>query len=169
MLKVVVMGVSGSGKTSVGQALASHLSATFIEGDGLHTPVNVAKMSAGTPLTDSDRWPWLDAVGGELLLRSPAIASCSALRRRYRDRLRVAAGAELRFVFLSVARSELARRMSSRANHFMPASLLDSQLATLEVPDDELDVLTLDGSQPAGSVAEQAAAWLESQPMEPLR
>ena len=166
MLKVVVMGVSGCGKTNVGQALATQLSATFIEGDRLHPATNVAKMSAGTPLTDDDRWPWLDAVGAGLRAGAPAIASCSALRRKYRDRLRVAAGATLRFVFLSVQRPELEWRLSSRRDHFMPASLLDSQLATLELPRDEPDVLTLDGSRPVGSIADQAAAWLADQLVE---
>ena len=169
MLKVVVMGVSGCGKTNVGQALASQLSATFIEGDRLHPAANVAKMSAGTPLTDDDRWPWLDAVGAELRQHPVAIASCSALKRKYRDRLRLAAGANLRFVFLSVDRLELERRMSARRDHFMPATLLDSQLATLEVPKDEPDVLTLDGSRSVGSIADRAAGWLADQLMESLQ
>ena len=167
IFKLVVMGVSGCGKTSVGQALASHLSATFIEGDRLHPAANVAKMSAGAPLTDDDRWPWLDAVGAELMAYPRTIASCSALKRKYRDRLRVAAGTSLRFVFLSVDRLELERRMSKRLDHFMPASLLDSQLATLEVPADEPDILTLDGARPVGSIAHEAAAWLAGQLVEP--
>lgn len=167
MLKVVIMGVSGCGKTNVGQAVASKVSATFIEGDRLHPAANVAKMSAGTPLTDDDRWPWLDVVGAQLLDCAPAVASCSALRRKYRDRLRESAGIGVRFVFLSVGRPELERRMSVRQNHFMPANLLDSQLAILEIPSAESDVLTLDGSRPVGSIADQAAAWLADQIVEP--
>lgn len=160
MTKVVVMGVSGCGKTSVGEALARALSAGFVEGDRLHPKANVDKMSSGTPLSDDDRWPWLEAVGSSIAAAEPAVASCSALRRAYRDRLRNVAGPDLRFIFLSVGRDELARRMAGRKHHFMPAGLLESQLATLEDPSGERDVLVLDGSRPVDSIVREAAAWL---------
>lgn len=133
---IVVMGVSGSGKTTVAKRLADELGWDFLEGDGLHSPANVAKMSAGTPLDDNDRWPWLDAIAAWMSRHldegDNAVVACSALRRAYRDRLR-RAGVGVRFVYLRVPHDELARRMQSR-EHFMPPSLLDSQLATLEEP-----------------------------------
>ncbi|UGT65202.1 gluconokinase [Nocardia asteroides] len=124
------MGVSGSGKTTVGELLAARLGVPFTEGDELHPPANRAKMHAGIALTDADRWPWLDAAGARLAA-SGGVLSCSALALCYRDRLR-ALVAGVRFAHLDVARPELARRLAARRGHFMPASLLDSQLAALE-------------------------------------
>lgn len=134
---VIVMGVSGSGKSAVGAALADALGLPFADGDDFHPARNVAKMSAGQPLGDTDRWPWLDAIGG-LIDRWRAagqggVVACSALRRSYRDRLR-AGRPQVRFAFLDVPRSVLVARLADRPGHFMPASLLDSQLATLEPP-----------------------------------
>jgi gluconokinase len=133
----VVMGVTGSGKTIVGEALAARLGCRFADGDGFHSSAAVAKMHAGHPLTDEDRAPWLarivawmdetDAAGG------CGVVACSALRRSYRDTLRMSR-APLRFVYLEVDRGELLARMTHRTGHFMPPSLLDSQLATLEPP-----------------------------------
>lgn len=132
---VVVMGVCGSGKTSVGRLIAERTGWTFVEGDDLHPEANLRKMAAGTPLTDDDRRPWLDRIAGEMRRagregRSMVVA-CSALRRIYRDRLR-ACGADLRFVHLAGAPALLRARMARREGHFMPPGLLDSQLATLE-------------------------------------
>lgn len=130
---VVVMGVSGSGKTTVGQLLADLLGVRFAEGDDLHPAANVAKMRAGLPLDDADREPWLDLIGAWLAGpgRDGGVVSCSALALRYRDRLRAAAP-DAWFVHLDVPRPELERRLAARRGHFMPARLLDSQLAALE-------------------------------------
>ena len=130
---VVVMGVSGAGKSTVGIALAGLLGVGFMDADALHPPANVAKMAAGTPLTDADRWPWLDRVGAALAdaRETGLVVACSALKRAYRDRIRAAAPAA-RFVHLDVPRAMLAKRVTARPDHFMPASLLDSQLETLE-------------------------------------
>ncbi|MCR6501123.1 gluconokinase [Shinella sp. CPCC 101442] len=145
---IVVMGVSGCGKTSVAEGLAAALPAAFIEGDSLHPAENVEKMSRGIPLDDADRWPWLDIIGDALsdaLAENASIViSCSALKKIYRDRLRAAAGGKLAFVFLKGSRGLLLSRMTARRDHFMPASLLDSQLATLEDPSGEPGVITVD-------------------------
>jgi carbohydrate kinase (thermoresistant glucokinase family) len=133
----VVMGVAGSGKTSVGRLLATTLGWTFAEGDDFHPSANIAKMRRGTPLTDADRWPWLDAIGQWMARegreRHSAVVTCSALKRRYRDRLRHAWPA-LRLVYLRVDREELHRRLAARLEHFFPERLLDSQLQDLEPP-----------------------------------
>ena len=130
---VVVMGVSGAGKSTVGIALAGLLGVGFVDADALHPPANVAKMAAGTPLTDADRWPWLDRVGAALAdaRETGLVVACSALKRAYRDRIRVVAPA-VQFAHLTVPRSTLDARVAERPGHFMPASLLDSQLETLE-------------------------------------
>ncbi len=134
---IVVMGVSGSGKTTVGRQLAERLGATFRDGDAFHPKANVAKMSAGMPLTDADRWPWLDAIAAAIRdtpPEPPLVVTCSALKRAYRERILHGAGRPVAFVFLNGPRKVLAERMAARKNHFMPASLLDSQLAALEPP-----------------------------------
>lgn len=134
----IIMGVSGCGKSTFGSALAADSGARFVEGDDLHGGANTAKMQAGIALTDDDRWPWLDrivaAVNDALGEGASVVATCSALRRTYRDRLRAGITAPVRFVLLDVPQQELRRRVASRA-HFMPPELLDSQLATLEWPD----------------------------------
>jgi gluconokinase len=144
-LAVVVMGVSGAGKTVVGRRLAEALGADFIDGDDLHSDSARAKMASGHPLTDEDRWPWLDRIAGTLregLSRNVAtIVACSALRRVYRDRLRAGVGGGLRFVYLKADREMMRARVARRRDHFMPASLVDSQFATLEPPDGEPDVV----------------------------
>ena len=147
---VVVMGVSGSGKTTVGAALADALGLPFVDGDALHPAANVAKMAAGIPLDDADRAPWLDAVGA-VLAAGPVVVACSALRRVYRDRLRAAAPGLL-LVFLDGSREVLAQRMAGRPGHFMPASLLDSQLATLERPDPDEHPVTVDIAAPVPDI-----------------
>jgi carbohydrate kinase (thermoresistant glucokinase family) len=132
---LVIMGVSGSGKTTVGEALAERLDVRFRDADEFHPKANVEKMSAGVPLTDADRWPWLDAIGAAIrdAPRDRAIViSCSALKRVYRARILEAAERDVTFVHLTGPRALLAGRMERRRGHFMPPSLLDSQLATLE-------------------------------------
>lgn len=130
---VVVMGVSGSGKSTVGAALAQRLRVPFADADDLHPAANIAKMSAGIPLDDADREPWLEAIGAwlEQHRSGGGVVSCSALKRRYRDQLRRHVP-ELELVHLHGSREVIAARQASRPGHFMPASLLDSQFATLE-------------------------------------
>jgi len=163
-LAIVVMGVAGSGKTIVGEGLSSRLSLPFLDGDRFHPPANIAKMSAGTPLVDADRWPWLDAIGhalGEAARTSGgAIAACSALKRAYRQRLTAAARLPLVFVFLNGSRETLAARLAERKNHFMPKSLLDSQLATLERPGADEPVVHVSFEPPPAAVIDAAAAGL---------
>lgn len=139
---VVVMGVSGSGKSTVGAALARALGWPFLDADDFHPPQNVAKMAAGTPLTDDDRWPWLDRTVDALRIaiaaHGNAVLACSALRHAYRVRLG-RAGA-MRFVHLRGDFATIAQRLAARQHRYMPATLLASQFATLEVPDDAIDV-----------------------------
>jgi len=146
-LSLVVMGVSGSGKTTVGERLAADLKVDFIDGDALHSPEARAKMASGKPLDDEDRWPWLDRIGQALADRAAhpkgTIVACSALKHAYRDRLRASAGPDLRFLFLKGDEAMMYARVGARKNHYMPASLVDSQFATLEAPIDEPDVVTL--------------------------
>jgi gluconokinase len=136
---LVVMGVSGAGKTTVGKLLAERLGWAFEEGDSLHPLANVQKMAAGIPLTDDDRWPWLarvaDWVDGQLDTGRDGVITCSALKRSYRTLIN-RRGSGVEFVYLSVSKSELEERVAHRPEHFMPASLLESQLAALEVPVD---------------------------------
>ncbi|MFE0454237.1 gluconokinase [Streptomyces sp. NPDC058914] len=140
---VVVMGVAGTGKTTIGPLLAARLGVPYAEGDDFHPQANIAKMSAGTPLTDEDRWPWLDAIGTWAQERAGlgGVVSCSALKRSYRDRLRAAAP-DLVFVHLAGDRALIEDRMSHRQGHFMPTALLDSQFATLQpLQEDEAGVV----------------------------
>ncbi|MEU9238033.1 gluconokinase [Streptomyces sp. NPDC048385] len=129
---VAVMGVAGTGKTTIGPLLAARLGVPYAEGDDFHPPANIAKMSAGHPLDDADRWPWLDAIGAWAHGREGGgVVSCSALKRAYRDRLRAAAPG-LVFVHLTGDRQLIEDRMSHRRGHFMPTALLDSQFAALQ-------------------------------------
>lgn len=157
---IVVMGVSGCGKSSVGAGLAASLDLTFAEGDMLHPPANVARMAAGVPLEDADRWPWLDAVAQRLAMGG--IVSCSALKRSYRDRLRAGAGRPLAFVFLRGSPALLGGRMAARTGHFMPPSLLESQLATLEDPSGEPRTIVVEIDQPVAAILAEAAAALRA-------
>ncbi len=135
---IIVMGVSGCGKSTLGALLAEALDCEFLEGDMFHSPEAVEKMRAGQALTDEDRWPWLDRLGAAaaeaVLKQGRVVVACSALRLAYRDRLRAAIGNGARFVLLEASRENLFARLGNRPGHYMPASLLDSQLATLEAP-----------------------------------
>ena len=144
---VVVMGVASCGKTTIGEALAEHLHVPFIEGDRLHGEANVAKMAGGIPLTDDDRWPWLARVGKALQGPGGKIASCSALKKSYREAIVKAAKRDVMFVHLHGAKDVLAKRMAGRTGHFMPPTLLDSQLATLEMPDADENAVMIDIDQ----------------------
>lgn len=146
---LTVMGVSGSGKTTVGAALAQRLRVPFADADDFHPPENVAKMSAGIPLDDADRFPWLEHIGAWLADHAAdgGVVSCSALRRSYRDVLRAAAPGQL-FVHLAGSPEVIARRVAGRPGHFMPASLVESQFATLEPLGADEHGLTLDLDRP---------------------
>ena len=164
-LRVVVMGVCGSGKSTIGGLLAQSLGLRFVEGDELHPPRNVALMAAGTALTDEDRAAWLDALAEQLSAAqaSGAVLTCSALRRRYRDRLRVAAP-DLRLVHLHGDRACLAARMRRRSGHFMPASLLSSQLAALELPAADEHALVADIDRPPEQIVGEVCRRLSASP-----
>ena len=157
---IVVMGVSGSGKSTVGALLATRLNLPFIEGDDLHSRANKQKMAAGIPLDDADRSPWLDAIAAALA-RAPVVIACSALKRRYRDRLRAAAP-DVKFIYLAGAPALLAQRLSTRSHEFMPPELLESQLAILEAPGADENALTIDIQLSRDAIVEQAARWLNS-------
>ncbi len=160
---VVVMGVSGSGKSTLGQALADALRWDFLEGDDLHPRSNVEKMRAGIALDDVDRGPWLDRIaawiGGEDSRGRQGVVACSALKRAYRDRLRQS-GAALRFVYLRVEHGTLEQRLRQR-RHFMPASLLDSQLQALEEPSDDESALTLMEGRTIDEMIAEVRHWLQ--------
>jgi gluconokinase len=169
--RIAVMGVSGSGKSTAGRMLAARLGIEFVEGDELHPPRNVALMASGVPLTDADRAGWLDALAERLRAASAAgqgvVLACSALRRAYRDRLRAAAP-DLCFVHLHGDPELLRARMAQRSDHYMPPSLLDSQLATLEAPTADEAAITIDIAQPAEAITDAALAWLESLDANPM-
>ena len=155
MIRIVIAGVSGSGKSTVGRHVAGRMGAEFLDADDFHPPENVAKMRSGTPLTDEDRAGWLARLGEELAAREAVVMACSALKRKYRDQLRAAAPG-LRFVLLNADAEEIRRRMelrTAREGHFMPPGLLDSQLATLEVAE---DFLVVENVGPPEEVARRA-------------
>jgi gluconokinase len=142
-LRIVVMGVAASGKTTVAEGLAQTLHATYLEADTFHPEANIAKMSNGIPLTDEDRWPWLSAMRDALASHDRVVVTCSALKKSYRDLLRSAGS--LQFVFLAIDRSLALDRIAARKGHFMTAKMVDSQFTTLEVPgSDEPDVISVD-------------------------
>jgi gluconokinase len=159
---IVVMGVSGSGKSTLGAALAQALRCDFQEGDALHPPANVDKMRAGIALDDADRQPWLERVAAWITTQGErqrdGVVSCSALKRSYRERLR-RADPGLHFVYLQLPRVELEQRLRQR-DHFMPASLLDSQLRTLQEPAADERALTLDGRVAMAANVAKVRDWL---------
>ena len=162
-LRLVIMGVAGCGKSTVGAALSEQLDIPYRDGDDLHSTEAVEKMRAGIPLTDDDRWPWLDRIADTLRSEAPLIIGCSALRRVYRDRIRAGAGGEVTFVHLAGDRDIIASRMASRAGHYMPLSLLDSQFATLEKPGpDEAIEVTID--QPMANIVGEVLSNLGGSP-----
>ena len=161
---VVLMGVSGCGKTTIGRLLGKRLGWAFIDADDFHPPANVAKMAAGVPLEDADRWPWLERLNAELRRREArghrAVLACSALKQAYRDRL--AAGlARFELVYLRASAELLRARLADRTHRYMPASLLDSQLATLEPP---VRAIEIDAAQSPERCVETAVAALSETP-----
>lgn len=160
-MRIVVIGPSGSGKTVVGSRLAARRHASFVDADDLHPPANVAKMAAGIPLDDDDRMPWLDRVGATLSAASEIVVACSALTRRYRDRI-LAAAPDALFVALAVPPAELDRRMHERA-HFMPPALLGSQLAVWEPPAQDEPGFAVPNTGDVDDVVRGIEAALEAQ------
>ena len=166
---IVVMGVASSGKTVTGKAIARRLHAPFLDGDDFHPPANKDKMRAGIPLVDADRWPWLQALARALHdapePKGVAIGACSALKRAYRDYLVQWAGEPILFVYLEGDAAVIGARIASRQHEYMPASLLASQFATLEVPGPDENVLSLPVTLPVEAIAERvvkAAPHLKS-------
>jgi gluconokinase len=155
---VVVMGPAGSGKSTLGFALAERMAWPFVEGDTLHPPANVAAMRAGIPLTDEDRWPWLERVATQIRSWSASgsggVITCSALKRSYRERLAGDAGHTV-FVFPSAPPDVLAARLAARTGHYMPPSLLTSQLAALEEPLAEEHVIAVNGTRPVADTVDR--------------
>lgn len=162
---VVIMGVAGTGKTTIGPLLAARFDVPYAEGDDFHPQANIDKMTAGTPLTDDDRRPWLDAIGAWAHERAGlgGVVSCSALKRSYRDRLRAAAPGVV-FVHLTGDRALIEDRMSHRQGHFMPTALLDSQFATLQPLEPDEAGVAVDVAGSPEEITDRAAAALEALP-----
>ncbi|OWK30426.1 gluconokinase [Sphingomonas dokdonensis] len=161
---IVIMGVSGSGKSTLGTALARALDCRFLEGDAFHSAAAVEKMQAGQPLDDDDRWPWLDRLGDALAETverdDAAVAACSALRRRYRERLAERTAGKIRFILLDGDPVLLKGRLRDRRDHFMPPRLLASQIATLEPPGADEQAITLPAGEPITALCAAAMDWL---------
>jgi gluconokinase len=162
MRAIVMMGVTGCGKSTLGAAVCERVGASMIEGDAFHSPANVRKMSSGVPLTDEDRQGWLDDLGRALVrtlaTNDLAVLACSALKKRYRDTLR-ASVPNLGFVFLELSREAAIERVGHRAGHFMPATLVDSQFRDLEPPTGEPRVLTVNSVDPLPANVNRIEAW----------
>lgn len=160
---VLIMGVSGAGKSTIGTLLAARLGVPFADADAFHPPANVAKMSSGQPLTDEDRWPWLDAIGAWLDARAAAgqggVATCSALKHSYRDRLLDPRPA-VRLLHLSGDPGLIGARQAARPGHFMPPSLMASQVATLEPPEASERAIILSVAPPPEAIVAAALAAL---------
>ncbi|SNS69840.1 gluconokinase [Rhodococcoides kyotonense] len=159
------MGVSGSGKSTVAGILAGALKWDLEEGDDLHPASNVAKMASGTPLTDEDRWPWLETIADWIRAHTesgkPGIVTCSALKRSYRDVLRKGSDGTVVFVHLAGTRDRISGRLNARMDHFMPSTLLDTQLSTLEPIEPDEDAIVVDVGPPPAEVAARIIAELE--------
>lgn len=163
---IVVVGVAGSGKSTVGRLLAERLAEPFVDGDDVHPAANIAKMAAGHPLDDADRRPWLAALAEHARSMSRdggGVIACSALRRAYRDEL-AAGAASVWFLHLALDRETALDRVSQRADHFMPAELVDSQFATLEPLDPDERGMTVDATAGVSALVAQAIAWMDTLP-----
>jgi gluconokinase len=161
--QLVVMGASGSGKTTIGMALAARLGYAFTDADDFHAESSVAKMARGEPLNDADRGPWLQALAGWIASRNAggrsSVLACSALKRRYRDELRAAAPQHVSFVFLAVPNETLRQRLRERTGHFVRPDLLESQVATLEPLEADEPGIAVDGAASPEAIVEQALAY----------
>ena len=166
---LIVMGVSGSGKSTVGEALAQRLTWRFEDGDKFHPASNVTKMHAGIPLTDDDRWPWLKAIADEIdrgcEARSPAVIACSALKRAYRDVL-VHGRGDVRIIYLRGEQALIARRLAQRTGHFMPPGLLASQFQTLQPPSDDEAAIAVSIDAPVAAIVDEVIRQLQPAPAE---
>lgn len=166
-LVLLLMGVSGAGKSTIGNALARRTGWPFRDADSFHPPENIAKMRRGAPLSDTDRMPWLAAIAawidGRRLARAPAIVSCSALKRAYREQL-IGARSDVTLVFLAGDRALIGSRLEARTDHFMPKALLDSQFAALEAPEPDEKALVVDIRGSPEAVAGSIAAALRLPP-----
>ncbi len=164
MTIAVMMGVSGSGKTTVAEGVAKRKNWRLVEGDALHPPANVAKMASGTPLTDEDRWPWLQAIAREIdALRArgeSAVVASSALKRAYRDIL-IGQRPDVALVYLKGSKDLIGKRMTARKGHFMPPTLLDSQFATLEEPGDDEHPIVVSIEPPPEAIVDEVVKKLE--------
>jgi len=162
MQRFVIMGVSGCGKSTVGEALGRALDLVFVDGDALHPDANIQKMSSGIPLTDADRGPWLERVGQVLRQSDRAsIVGCSSLKRKYRDIIRAEAGGEVGFLHLYAEKAILADRVKKREGHFMPPALLDSQYADLEHLETDEAGIVIDNSQALEQVIAAAKGYIQ--------
>ncbi|HYP86341.1 gluconokinase [Variovorax sp.] len=169
MQALIVMGVAGCGKSSVGHAVAQALGWRLVEGDDFHSAANRDKMSRGVALTDEDRADWLAALGDQIRQAdTPIVLTCSALKLDYRERLR-RAGNCVGFLFLRLDRDAALQRVAARGDHFFSPTLVDSQFAALEAPDGENGVLTLDAAAPLAQVTSQALRWLQQEPTKETR
>lgn len=161
------MGVSGSGKSTVGAALAARLGWMFVDGDSLHPTANVAKMRSGQPLDDNDREPWLDSIAAQIASwierGTPGIITCSALKRRYRNRV-TGGCAGVRLIYLRGSRALVAQRLAERRGHFMPAGLLNSQFVALQPPAPSENAIVVDIDRPVAVIVHQIVTDLTSQP-----
>lgn len=158
-MKAVIMGVAGSGKTTLGVALAQELDALFLDADDLHNPKNVSHMASGRPLTDEMRWPWLDDCAAAMNEHQTVVLGCSALKRAYRDRLRMAVP-DLRLVYPRVNKALIRERMARRTGHFMPTRLIDSQFDTLEPPALDENAILVPTTLPVQRAAKLVASIL---------
>jgi gluconokinase len=155
MAHLVVMGVAGSGKSTIGRATAALLGWPYFDGDDYHGPANVAKMAAGIPLTDEDRWPWLDRMNAAMAAQACSVAAASCLRQAYRDR--IARGLDVRFAFAHGDKALVAARLATRPGHFFDPRLNNSQFAILEPPE---GALALDIRAPVADLARACADWM---------
>ena len=161
---LVVMGVAGCGKSSLGQVCSEHLGIPLLEGDDFHSPSNVTKMRSGVPLSDDDRKSWLDTLALQLKVHPQGVVlTCSALRQRYRNLLRAAVPG-LRFVFLDLTQAQACERMAARPGHLFPVSLVASQFETLEPPTKEPGVLRVDATRPLQALGAEVQQWLATTP-----
>lgn len=160
----VIMGVAGSGKSSVGAGVAAAIGGMYLDGDDFHPKANIDKMAEGTALTDEDRWPWLARVGAALAqINGIGLIGCSALKQSYRDYITQHAGEPVKFIYLEGPKEMIAKRMTEREGHFMPTSLLDSQFAALEVPQDSERHIKVDISGSKQDVIAVVAEYIRNQ------